>query len=113
MQVRVNIFMKPLRIPALLLALLWTAVCTYVNSGIYEVEPIPGDSTLISVTTNLDTLDQAVITDSILVSWEATIDLGELYYVEGILGSQVLVYELITDYDPDTLPHPYMIRDSF
>ena len=105
--------MKPYRIPLLMLAMILAASCTYMDSGIYEVEPIAGDSTLITVTTSLDTFDQVILTDSVLISWEATVEKGELYYVEAILSSEIQVYELTTDYDRDTVPDPFVIRDSF
>jgi len=96
----------------LILGLVLAASCSYTNSEIYYVEPIAGDSTLISVTTSLDTVSEIIITDSLLVSWEATVERGEFYHIEALL-SNYLIYEMTPDYNPDTVIGSFVIRDSF
>jgi hypothetical protein len=66
--------------------------CFYVDSEIYEVEPIPGDPPVISVTTNLDSLVDPPVNDSLEVIYDVEIEGGDLYYVyAGIDGN--FVYE--------------------
>jgi hypothetical protein len=86
--------------------------CVYSNSDIYLATPVAGDSAVISATTNLDTLLNPTLGDSLMVSYRVEIDKGELYYIESYI-EDLPVYERATDYDPDTLEAPFMLADSF
>jgi len=55
--------------------------CIYSDSELYEVEPVPGDPPLISINTNLDTLYNPPVNDSLEVIYQVEISGGELYYV--------------------------------
>ena len=55
--------------------------CYYSDPEFYEVEPVPGDPPLISVSTNLDTLNNPPVNDSLEVIYQVEISGGELYYV--------------------------------
>ena len=94
------------------MVMLAVAGCTYTDQEIYYVEPVPSDSAVIAVTTNLDTIEQVVITDSLMFRYRAEIEGGELYFAEASIGSLTL-YQLATDYDPDTVTGPYITTDSF
>ncbi len=94
------------------MVMLAVAGCTYTDQEIYYVEPVPSDSAVIAVTTNLDTIEQVVITDSLMFRYRAEIEGGELYFAEASIGSLIL-YQLATDYDPDTVTGPYITTDSF
>ena len=98
----------------LFIALLTLAVagCSYTDSDIYYAEPIPGDSARVEVITNLDTIDNAEIIDSLLFKYSAEIEGGELYATQAKIEGQSL-YIFYTDYNPDTLTAPYILSDSF
>ena len=55
--------------------------CFYTDSELYEVEPVPGDPPLISINTNLDTLYNPPVNDSLEVIYQVEISGGELFYV--------------------------------
>ena len=69
--------------------------CLYTEAGIYEVEPIPDDPPVISVTTNLDTMNNPRLTDSLEVVYDIVIQNGDLYYVDALVGN-------LPVYDSDT-----------
>ena len=66
--------------------------CFYNESGIYYVEPLPGDPPSFSVTTSLDTLTDPEINDSLEVRYEVTIENGEFYLMEAYLSDAGLYY---------------------
>ncbi len=75
-------------IAALLLSML--PACFYSDSEMYDVEPIPGDLPIISVTTNLDSLYNPPVNDSLEVIYDFEIEDGELYYVyAGIANTMI------------------------
>lgn len=98
----------------LIIALLTLAVagCSYTDSDIYYAEPIPSDSARVKVITNLDTIDNAEIIDSLLFKYSAEIEGGELYATQAKVDGQSL-YLYYSNYDPDTLTGPYILSDSF
>ena len=61
--------------------------CFYSDTKIYEVEPIPGDPPVFSVNTNLDTLYNPPVNDSLEVIYNVEISGGELYYLYADVGS--------------------------
>jgi hypothetical protein len=64
--------------------------CFYSDSEVYYVEPIPGDPPLLSVSTNLDTLYNPPVNDSLEVIYQLEIAGGEFYYVYAeVAGSPV------------------------
>ena len=58
------------------------AGCSYSDNEIYYVEPVPGDSATVEVFSNLDTMVLSVVSDSLLFSFETSIEGGELYFAE-------------------------------
>jgi len=88
------------------------AGCSYSDSDIYFVDPIPGDSATVVVSTNLDTMDRVVVTDSLLFKYRAEITGGELYATQAIVEN-LAIYLNVTDYDPDTIIGSYVLSDSF
>lgn len=98
----------------LLTALLIMAIegCSYSDPEIYYFDPIQGDSATVVLITNLDTLDEVVLTDSLMICYTAQIEGGKLYFIEASLES-LLLYEYTSSYDPDTLTGPYVLKDSF
>jgi len=88
------------------------AGCSYSDPDIYYVEPIPGDSARLVVNTNLDSIDNAEVIDSLLFKYRAEIEGGELYAAQGKVEDQPL-YIYYANYDPDTLSGPYILSDSF
>jgi len=55
--------------------------CFYSDSNTYYVEPVPGDPPLVSVISNLDTLYNPPVNDSLEVSYQVEIEGGEFYYL--------------------------------
>ncbi|MEA3461341.1 MAG: hypothetical protein U9R49_05640 [Bacteroidota bacterium] len=55
--------------------------CFYSDSEMYQVEPVPGDPPLVAITTNLDTLNNPPVNDSLEVIYDVEISGGEFYYV--------------------------------
>ena len=66
--------------------------CTYSESGIYHVDPVPGEVPIISVSTNLDTIDNVIVTDSLEVAYNVEIENGDFYLVEAYLANQLAYY---------------------
>lgn len=66
--------------------------CFYSDTDMYFVEPIPDDPALISVSTNLDTLTNPPVNDSLKVEYHVEITGGELYYVFAELA-RYMVFE--------------------
>lgn len=80
------------RIHILFIALLFSGLeaCFYTDSEMYYVEPIADDPPLISVSTNLDTIQNPPVNDSLEVNYQVEISGGELYYVYAdIAGSTI------------------------
>jgi len=88
------------------------SACSFTDDQIYYVEPVPGDSAVVKVSTNLAPTDTSVIADSLLFIYDAEIEGGELYFTEASIDNLVL-YQFATDYDPDTVNGPYALKDSF
>jgi hypothetical protein len=55
--------------------------CIFTDSETYYVDPIPGDLPQILVSTNLDTLYNPPVKDSLQVSYLVNISGGDFYYV--------------------------------
>jgi hypothetical protein len=72
--------------------LLMLGSCFYNETGVYVVDPVPGDPPVFSVTTNLDTLTEIEINDSLEVHYEAMIDNGEFYLMEAYVANEGLYY---------------------
>lgn len=88
------------------------AGCTYTNSEYYYANPIASDSAIVFVSTNLDTIDPIFVKDSLLFKYRAEIENGMLYLTNASIYS-LNIYQFYTDYDPDTIPGPYVLVDSF
>jgi len=66
--------------------------CIYSESGIYYVEPIPGDPPSIWVSSNLDTVAEPLLIDSLEVTYEAEVENGAFYGLETYyLNEQVYI----------------------
>lgn len=55
--------------------------CFYSDSDTYYVEPVPGDPPLVSVWTNLDTLYNPPVNDSLEVNYLVEVEGGEFFYL--------------------------------
>ena len=65
--------------------------CIYSDFGEYYFEPVPGDPADATATTNLDSLGNIILTDSLEVTYEIEIENGEFYQIEARL-SEFLIY---------------------
>jgi len=70
--------------------------CIYTDSTLYFAEPIPGDPPLISVSTNLDSLLNPPVNDSLELVYQVEISGGDFYYLYADVGSST-VYESDSD----------------
>lgn len=98
-----------------LLAALFTLTiygCSYSDPGVYYVEPVPGDSVTVVMSSSLDTVDVAEISDSLLFTFRAEIEGGMFYAAKASVENQ-FIYEYYANYDPDTISGPYVLSDSF
>lgn len=69
-----------------------TSGCFYSDSEMFYVEPVAGDPPVITVSTNLDTLYNPQVNDSLEVEYLVEVSGGEFIYVyAGLAGS--LIYE--------------------
>jgi hypothetical protein len=96
----------------ILIFLLVLASCSYSDPEMYYAEPVPGDSTSVVLTTSLDTVEDAVVIDSLLFSFRAEVEGGKLYFTEASMGN-ISLYQNDANYDPDTLTESYVLADSF
>ena len=86
-------------IPILFTALLLTGLpaCVFTDSEMYNVEPVPSDPPVRSVSTNLDTLHNPQVNDSLEVIYQVEVSGGEFYYFFADVAS-LTVYESDSTY---------------
>ncbi len=98
--------MKTLFIPVLgsILALLFA--CTYSESDIFHVDPVPGDPPEIWVTTNLDTVDDPTVSDSLEIVYDVDIVNGKFYQIEAYVMNSMV-------FNSDTTHGSFWITPSF
>ena len=72
------------------LLLLWLPACFYSDSDMYYVDPMAGDPALVTVSTNLDSLYNPPVNDSLEVEYLVEISGGELYYVYAEIASSMV-----------------------
>ena len=79
-------------IPILFAALLLAGLpaCFYTDSEMYYVEPVPDDPPVRSVATNLDTLHNPQVNDSLEVIYQVEVSGGEFYYVYADVASSTV-----------------------
>ena len=64
--------------------------CYYSDTDMFYVEPIPDDPPILTISTNLDTLHDPPVNDSLEVNYLVDISGGEFYYVYAdVAGSTV------------------------
>jgi hypothetical protein len=73
------------------------SACHYSDSEWYNVEPLGDDPPVVSVASNLDTLYQPRVNDSLQVIYEVSIINGELYFMEAVLSDQIVHTSDTTD----------------
>jgi hypothetical protein len=79
--------------------------CLYSDDEVYYVEPEADDPPIISVTTNLDTITNPTVVDSLLVLYDIDIQNGDLYFVEAAVANQVV-------YESDTTQGSFWLYDD-
>jgi len=62
--------------------------CTYSDDGVFTVDPVSDDPPVVWATTNLDSMENPVITDSLEVEYDISIQNGELYLLDVTLGHE-------------------------
>ena len=97
--------MKIHSLAGLLLSLAFAGgACVYSDPGIYSVDPVPGEKAVDSVSTNLDTITQPSVTESLAldIEYRMTVRGGEPYYVDCWIYN-LTVYELRFFYDDEDI----------
>ncbi len=81
-----------MRISIFLMALLLVVLpaCFYSDTTLYEVEPVPGDPPVISVVTNLDSLINPPVNDSLEVIYQVELSSSNFYYVYADVASTTI-----------------------
>jgi hypothetical protein len=79
--------------------------CIYSDDGIYRIDPVADDPPLVLVSTNLDSIENPVVIDSLEVVYDISIQDGKLYLLDVILGNQFL-------YESDTTQGSFWIYAS-
>jgi hypothetical protein len=88
-----------------LLSLLLPAACYYVDKDVYEVEPVAGDPAVVSVASNLDTLNNPPVGDSLEVFYSVTVENGEFYFMDALLSGE-------TFYTTDSIEGSFYVYPS-
>ncbi len=83
-----------------LILLFLPKACYYTDSEMYKADPVADDPPLVTVVSNLDTLDQPHVGDSLEVSYELSIVNGEFFFMDAEISDESV-------YSSDSL------RDSF
>ncbi len=79
--------------------------CIYSDEGAYYVDPVADDPPIVLASTNLDSIENPVVTDSLEVVYDISIQNGELYFLDVILGNKPF-------YDSDTAQGSFWIYAS-
>ncbi|MEN8226547.1 MAG: hypothetical protein ABFS38_00225 [Bacteroidota bacterium] len=82
------------------------SACTYSESGIYRVDPVPGDPPMISAHTNLDTIIDPTVIDSLEVIYNVDIENGKFYQVEAFVFDKLV-------HSSDTTHGSFWITSAF
>ena len=81
------------------------SACVYTNSGTYYVDPVPGEPPTISVSSNLDTMYDPRVIDSLEIIYEVEIVNGEFYLVDAVVNDTSV-------YSSDTINGSFWIQSS-
>jgi hypothetical protein len=66
--------------------------CTYSDDGVYKVDPVADEPPIVVASTNLDSIEFPVVNDSLEVFYDISIQNGELYILDVLVGKEP-VYE--------------------
>lgn len=75
---------------AVLLGSLFLHACFFNDSEWYQVDPVPDDPPLVTVVTNLDTLENPRVNDSLQVIYDLSIENGEFYVLDAVLADETI-----------------------
>ena len=66
------------------------SACVYTESGTYYVDPVPGEPPSFQASTNLDTIPDPIVIDSLEVFYDVEIENGEFYQVEAYSFDEIV-----------------------
>jgi hypothetical protein len=75
-------------IPVGLVIVFLISACAYSDDGVFAVVPVPDDPPVVWAATNLDSIENPVVADSLEVKYDISIQNGELYVINVTLGSE-------------------------
>lgn len=59
--------------------------CIFTDDSLYEVDPVAGDPPVVSVITNLDTMELPRVNDSLQVIYDLSIENGQFFFMEAVV----------------------------
>jgi len=71
-----------------LVSLLPLGSCYFRDKDVYEVEPVAGDPAIVSVVSNLDTMDHPPVGDSLEVFYSVSVENGDLFFMEAVVSDE-------------------------
>ena len=73
---------------AILMGSMLLPACFFTDSEWYRVDPVADDPPVVTVVTNLDTLVNPRVNDSLQVIYNLSIENGSFYYLDAVLADQ-------------------------
>ena len=91
----------------LMLVLLWSGLpgCFFTDTSVYQTEPVAGDPPSLTVSTNLDTLVDPPVNDSLEVIYGIEVSGGKFYYMFADVGENPV-------FESDSSRGAFWIRSS-
>lgn len=66
------------------------SACTFTDDEFYRADPVADDPSVVSVLSNLDTLYQPKVNDSLLVIYEVSVENGEFYFMDALVSARTV-----------------------
>jgi hypothetical protein len=74
---------RPIWVTGIVFCLL--SACYFTDDSLYEVDPVAGDPPVVSVITNLDTMELPTVNDSLQVIYDLSIENGQFFFMEALV----------------------------
>jgi len=67
-----------------------SSACYFTDNSLYEADPVAGDPPVVSITTNLDTMDLPRVNDSLQVIYDLSIENGAFFFMEALVTAGIV-----------------------